>query len=225
MKLFKKHPRLEEFIKNETTALKQVNNINVIKCYNNIKTVNNCYLVYEFCNGGTLDDLIYDKNCLTEKDALNFFRQIINGMKGLVDNRILHRDLKPANILLHNGIIKIADFGFCQSVNDIYQMTGTMIGSPVYMAPELLNGFDYNTKADIWSMGVMLYEMLFGYPPYAAAHIGKIIDMIYGQPLDFSKEVNPTVTEKTKILIKKLLKTNLHGRIDWPELFTYDFSW
>ncbi len=90
----------------------------------------------------------------------------------LVKENVLHRDLKPSNILIHsNGEIKIADFGFCKSLLNENDMTKTMVGSPVYMAPEILKGQQYTIKADIWSMGVCLFEMLFGYCPFEARNI------------------------------------------------------
>lgn len=69
----------------------------------------------------------------------------------------MHRDLKPDNILLHNGKIKIADFGFSKSLKSPTDLAQTMLGSPIYMAPEVLNGDPYTMKADIWSLGVVLY--------------------------------------------------------------------
>ena len=112
----------------------------MIKFYEQVKTDNHCYYVYEYCNGGTLDDFILKKRFLNEKEALYYFRQMLNGCKALVENKIIHRDFKPANILLHNNIIKLADFGFCKRKSDIYDMNLTMAGSPLYMAPEILNG-------------------------------------------------------------------------------------
>lgn len=78
----------------------------------------------------------------------------------------MHRDLKPANILLHNGQVKLADFGFCKALSTPKDMAQTMVGSPIYMAPEILTGHDYSIKADIWSLGCVLYEMLYGECPY-----------------------------------------------------------
>ena len=74
-------------------------------------------------------------------------------------NKIIHRDIKPQNSLIHNSKIKIADFGFCKElIAD--QLTKTMLGSPIYMAPQVLKGTVYDNRADIWSLGVILYEML-----------------------------------------------------------------
>jgi serine/threonine protein kinase len=78
----------------------------------------------------------------------------------------MHRDLKPDNILIHNGAIKLGDFGFCKPLESPLEMAHTMLGSPIYMAPEVLKGETYNMKADIWSLGVVLFQMVFGKCPF-----------------------------------------------------------
>lgn len=79
-----------------------------------LKTVNNFYFVYEYCNGGTLESLLKKEGPLQEKLALEYFAQIVEAFKVLNKNNIMHRDLKPDNILIHDGILKLADFGFCK---------------------------------------------------------------------------------------------------------------
>ena len=69
----------------------------------------------------------------------------------------MHRDIKPDNILFHDGVVKLGDFGFCKNLENDNAMTSTMLGSPIYMAPEVLKGEDYSTKADVWSLGVVLF--------------------------------------------------------------------
>ncbi len=100
-----------------------------------LKTTNNFYFVYEFCNGGTLDRQMQKDGPFPEKKALFYFKQMIEAFKVLSKNNIMHRDLKPDNILMHNGMIKLGDFGFCKSLEDSAEMTNTMLGSPIYMAP------------------------------------------------------------------------------------------
>ncbi len=89
----------------------------------------------------------------------------------------MHRDLKPSNILVFDqNTYKIADFGFCKPFEDRNtDLTSTMLGSPIYMAPEVLRGYCYDTKADIWSLGAVLYELLVGRCPFEEKSIAKLI--------------------------------------------------
>ena len=85
------------------------------------------------------------------------------------ENGFLHRDLKPANILINEVVYKIGDFGFAKYVDNFgSQMLKSCVGSPIYMAPQILERVQYTTKCDIWSLGVIFYEMMFGYPPWKA---------------------------------------------------------
>jgi serine/threonine-protein kinase ULK/ATG1 len=102
----------------------------------------------------------------------------------------LHRDLKLANILKHNGYLKIADFGFAKLLENDDELASTMLGSPLNMAPEVLNGNDYGNKADIWSIGTVFYELLFGKPPYTAGNMIDLLKNIKSKPLEFPKKIN-----------------------------------
>lgn len=96
-------------------------------------------------------------------------KQILSGFTELVRERIVHRDLKPANILINDGIYKIGDFGFAKYVDNFgSQMLKSCVGSPIYMAPQILERTPYTTKCDIWSIGVIFYEMIHNTPPWKA---------------------------------------------------------
>jgi serine/threonine-protein kinase ULK/ATG1 len=120
-----------------------------------LKTNNNFYFVYEYCNGGTLEKMLKQEGRLQEGRAMGYFRQLVEAFKVLNRYNIMHRDLKPDNILFHNGVLKLGDFGFCKSLGG--DMASTMLGSPIYMAPEVLKGEIYTNKADTWSLGVVLF--------------------------------------------------------------------
>lgn len=136
-------------------------NVNIIKLYDLKKTANNFYLMLEYCNEGDLMAELKREKFLTEEKAVEYLCQILNAFKTLVKNKIMHRDFKLANILKHDGRIKVADFGFAKLLSQ-EDFTTTMLGSPLNMAPEVLGGNEYNNKADIWSIGTVFYEMLFG---------------------------------------------------------------
>lgn len=99
-----------------------------------LKTPNNFYFVYEFCNGGTLESVLRRDKLIPEKEALLIFKQLIDAFQVLNKYNIMHRDLKPDNIFFNNGVVKLGDFGFCKSLEKT-NMTKTMLGSPIYMAP------------------------------------------------------------------------------------------
>ena len=138
---FKQFQKLEEGTYNEINILTNLEPCPyIIKYFDMLKTVNNFYFVYEYCNGGTLEKLLKTKGALPEKTALTFFSQIVAAFKVLNKHNIMHRDLKPENLLLHDGLIKLADFGFCKPLENEDEISRTMLGSPIYMAPEVLKG-------------------------------------------------------------------------------------
>ncbi len=101
---------------NEINTLSQIRNESeyIVNYIDMLKTSNNFYFVYDFCNGGTLDRMIQKEGYFPEHKAIRYLRQILEGFRVLNKHNIMHRDLKPENILLHNGNIKIADFSFCK---------------------------------------------------------------------------------------------------------------
>lgn len=207
-----------ELLENEIKVLRCCENINIIKLYDIKKTSNNIYLMLEYCNEGDLMQYLKKKGKLTEEEAVDIFIQILNAFKTLEKNKIMHRDFKLPNILKHNGIIKIADFGFSKILGDD-AFTTTMLGSPLNMAPEILGGKDYNSKADIWSIGTCFYEMLFGVPPYTAKNIVELLKRIKERPLRFPKNVQ--ISEEVEDVLRRMLVYRPDERIGWDELFEH----
>jgi serine/threonine protein kinase len=120
--------------------------------------------------------------------------------------------------------VKVADFGFCKSVSGPGEMTSTMVGSPIYMAPEILKGMPYTTKADIWSLGVVMFECLFGYCPYEDKSIAKLIGLIdSAKPLLFPRHINP-ISHKTEELLRSMLSIDVKKRVSWQALFNFEFN-
>lgn len=120
----------------------------------------------EYADGGDLFDLIVKNEKLTQKNALNYFAQVLLGLEYLHGKGVAHRDMKPENILISKGKIKIADFGLGNFFNQ-GEMLKTACGSPCYASPEMLQRVPYNPeKIDIWSSGIILYAMVCGYLPF-----------------------------------------------------------
>lgn len=106
---------------------------------------------------------------LSEDEVINILQQICNGFKEVIKKNIIHRDVKPANFLIHKGVIKISDFGFARTVDNVEELLFlTFLGSPLYMAPQILAKEKFSSKCDIWSLGVTIFEILYGRPPYNA---------------------------------------------------------
>lgn len=98
-----------------------------------------------------------------------------------------------------------------------------MVGSPIYMAPEILKGYPYNIKSDIWSVGVLLYEMLYGICPYEDKNLSGLISRIDTQPLTFPSHIN-RISKNTESFLRRMLTVDHKARIDWSELLDYNLN-
>lgn len=117
---------------------------------------------------------------------------------------MIHRDIKPANILLHDGIAKISDFGFARVVDDMEDRDHfTLVGTPLYMAPQILKSDKFSSKCDIWSLGMMFYEMLYGSTPWIGKNQIALSSQIKTKPLTFPDK--PKRLQIVKDLISKML--------------------
>ena len=144
--------------------------------------------------------------------------QLLEAFKVLNRFNIMHRDIKPENIFCSNGKYKLGDFGFCKGLKNGEIMAKTMLGSPIYMAPEILKGEHYTIKADVWSLGVLFYEMLFGKTPYNSNKLENLIHIISTEEVTFPID---GISNKTLKLLKKMLTKDYFRRISWIELFKY----
>lgn len=136
----------------------------------------------------------------------------------------MHRDLKPSNIMLHNGQVKLGDFGFCKALNNPEDLSSTMVGSPIYMAPEILKGQEYTIKADIWSLGCVLFELLYGICPFEEKTMAQLMLAVEEREIKFLDNVN-VVSQQTKDLLLRMLTKDPQKRIGWKELFERELSY
>lgn len=207
-------------IEREIKIMKKLNHKHIIKLYDYIYQNDYIYIIMEYSDMGDLAHFLNGKP-LKEKYAQKYLRQIAEAVEYLLDKNILHRDIKPHNILLtHDGNLKLSDFGFAKIFkND--EMTKTICGSPIYMAPEIIKNNKYNNKTDLWSIGVILYEMLVGKPPYKAKTHIQLLHKIDNRPIYFPKNIK--ISEKCKNLIQQLLQKNPENRISWNDFFKHEW--
>uniref|UniRef100_A0A667WUD4 non-specific serine/threonine protein kinase n=1 Tax=Myripristis murdjan TaxID=586833 RepID=A0A667WUD4_9TELE len=185
----------------------------------------------QYCNGGDLADYLQVKGTLREDTLRVFLQQIAAAMRILNSKGIIHRDLKPQNILLSyvgrkkssiNGIrIKIADFGFARYLQS-NMMAATLCGSPMYMAPEVIMSQNYDAKADLWSIGTVIYQCLVGKPPFQA-NSPQDLRMFYEK----NKNLQPIIPRETSPhlsdLLLGLLQRNQKDRMDFDTFFSHPF--
>lgn len=205
-------------LSNEINSLKAVNHPNIMRLYEVITKKDNCFIITEFCEQGNLKEKI--SHCtLNETTALNIYSQLLNGFHSLLNKNIIHRDLKPANILFQNNYCKLADFGFSRFVDNFNNsLLKSCVGTPLYMAPQILMRHRYTTKCDIWSLGVILYEMLFGRVPWIGLDEKDLLNNILKKPLAFKPKIK--ISSFSEEILKRSLVVSEDARISWDELFS-----
>ncbi|XP_057206423.1 serine/threonine-protein kinase ULK2 isoform X3 [Triplophysa rosa] len=215
----------------EIKILKELQHENIVALYDVQEMPSSVFLVMEYCNGGDLADYLQAKGTLREDTLRVFLQQIAAAMRILNSKGIIHRDLKPQNILLSyigrkksgiNGIrIKIADFGFARYLQS-NMMAATLCGSPMYMAPEVIMSQNYDAKADLWSIGTVIYQCLVGKPPFQA-NSPQDLRMFYEK----NKTLVPNIPRETsphlESLLLGLLQRNQKDRMDFDTFFNHPF--
>jgi len=191
---------------------------NIVKLYDEFYNKDDCYLVMELMVGGELFDRIIEKRTFSELEARAVAKCMLEALDYMHTNRVVHRDLKPENLLLNttdaNAIIKLTDFGFAKEVN---LGLVTPCYTPYYVAPEVLGSVKYDISCDIWSLGVIMYILCCGYPPFYSTH---------GQPISpgmkrrikageyaFPENEWSRVSREAKTLIHGMLETVPDKRI------------
>jgi len=214
----------------ELTLLQHENVVALLDCK---ETSNHVYLVMEYCNGGDLADYLNAKKTLSEDTIRMFLRQLANAVQAMVSKDIVHRDLKPQNILLsHEGRssrnpapqdikLKIADFGFARFLQDGV-MAATLCGSPMYMAPEVIMSLQYNSKADLWSLGTIVFQCLTGKAPFQA-QTPQALKHYYEKNANLAPRIPPGTSPHLHNLLMGLLKRNAADRLDFDAFFNHPF--
>ncbi|CDW55295.1 serine:threonine protein kinase 3 [Trichuris trichiura] len=174
---------LQEIIK-EISIMQQCDSPFVVKYYGSYFKNSDLWIVMEYCGAGSVSDLMrIRKKTLNEDEIAVILRDVLTGLQYLHSRRKIHRDVKAGNILLNTEArAKLADFGVAGQLTDTMAKRNTVIGTPFWMAPEVIQEIGYDCKADIWSLGITALEMAEGKPPYAEIHPMRAIFMIPTKP-------------------------------------------
>ncbi len=202
----------EEFIrrfKNESKAIAVLSHPNIVKVYDVSFGDMIQYIVMEYIDGITLKEYINQQKVLTWKETVHLVTQILKALSHAHSKGVVHRDIKPQNMmLLSDGTIKVTDFGIARFSNSTRTMTEQAIGSVHYIAPEQAKGDITDGKTDIYSIGVMMYEMLTGNLPFDGENAVSVALMHLQVVPDTPRTINPSIPEGIEEITLKAMKSD-----------------
>ncbi|XP_054546216.1 calcium/calmodulin-dependent protein kinase type 1G isoform X2 [Talpa occidentalis] len=215
LKCIKKSPAFRDSsLENEIAVLKRIKHENIVTLEDIYESATHYYLVMQLVSGGELFDRILERGVYTEKDASLVIRQVLSAVKYLHENGIVHRDLKPENLLYltpeENSKIMITDFGLSKMEQS--GVMSTACGTPGYVAPEVLAQKPYSKAVDCWSIGVITYILLCGYPPFYEDSESKLFEKIKEGSYEFESPFWDDISESAKDFICHLLEKNPEER-------------
>lgn len=203
-------PELLERLKRESEALRLLNHPNIVKMLDVVEETDNYSIILEYVEGGSLADVLREHPKLPLQTVLKIALELADALARAHHVKIIHRDIKPANILLANDSTpRLTDFGLARMEKQQDNMTrsGTMVGSVAYLSPEAIRSEPYDSRADIWSFGVVLYEMLAGHHPFeaetTAATLAKILTSSVPDLTQFRQDIPPQLIKLVMQMLEK----------------------
>jgi len=177
-------------------------------------------------SGGELFQRFQGNNSFPEKELVATIKPVIDAVRYCHELDIAHRDLKPENLLFEsndaNAQLKITDFGFARFQSQDQYMS-TLVGTPYYVAPEILRGEKYTNKIDCWSIGIIIYLLIAGYPPFINENNEALYEEIKAGQFDFPDQDWEEVSNEAKDLIQGLLKLNPEERLSAEDILQHDW--
>eukprot|EP00741_Cyanophora_paradoxa_P002967 tig00000655_g2880.t1 len=194
----------------EIRIMRRLNHPNVVKLKEVFETPGELSIVMELMRGGELFDRILEKGSYSERDAASVLRKIVSGLHHVHSQGICHCDLKPENLIYatreEHSEIKVIDFGLSQFYDSpAAKVVQRIVGTPEYIAPEVISRKGYSASCDMWSIGVITYILLCGYYPFYGDNIQEIFKMVYKGHFEFPPDEWSTISESAKDLIRHLL--------------------
>ncbi|XP_017884963.1 calcium/calmodulin-dependent protein kinase type 1 [Ceratina calcarata] len=204
----------EDSLENEIRVLRRLQHPNIVQLLETFEDKHKVYLVMELVTGGELFDRIVQKGSYTEKDASGLIKQVLEAVDYMHDQGVVHRDLKPENLLYYSpdedSKIMISDFGLSKTEDS--GIMATACGTPGYVAPEVLAQKPYGKAVDVWSIGVISYILLCGYPPFYDENDANLFAQILKGEFEFDAPYWDNISDSAKDFIHKLMCVNVEER-------------
>eukprot|EP00042_Codosiga_hollandica_P028233 m.146959 g.146959 ORF g.146959 m.146959 type:complete len:356 (-) comp52719_c0_seq2:108-1175(-) len=214
----------EDMIETEIAVLKKVQHKYIVGMLEEFDTPDKLYLILDYVEGGELFDRIVEEGNFTEVDASRIMRQMTEAIQYLHELGIVHRDLKPENLLFATkepqSDILVTDFGLAKLIDDQVALK-TACGTPNYVAPEILLQKGYGKQVDVWSLGVILFILLCGYPPFYDENDAVLFEMIMKGKFDFDDRYWHEVSADAKDIIRRILVVNPTNRFTTQQILAH----
>jgi len=218
VKIIRKHKLNKEelaVVHDEVEIMQRVEHKHCVRLFEIYETNAKLYMVMEILTGGELFDRIVSKGSYSEKEAADVVQTVAAALQYLHSNGIVHRDLKPENLIYQNdqedALLKITDFGLAKYRARDTQLS-TACGTPGYVAPEVLEGKQYSKEVDLWSLGVILYILLCGFPPFYDESTAGLYRQIKKGQYDFPDPYWSEISKEAKDVVSGLLNINVKKR-------------
>ena len=208
----------------EAKAAGRLNHPNIVTIYDVGKSGDVAYIAMELLEGRELRDIMNEGALLPVEQVLNIVAQVAQGLAYAHEHEIVHRDVKPSNIMvIRDGHVKITDFGIARMASSsVRTQTGMVLGSPKYMSPEQVMGKTIDQRSDIFSLGVMLYEMLTGQAPFDGENVNAIMYQTLNAVPAPPNMMNPAIPEMVNFIVAKALAKKAEDRYQNAKDFAAD---
>ncbi|XP_026329266.1 serine/threonine-protein kinase fused [Hyposmocoma kahamanoa] len=222
LKVIRKKGRSSKDLRNlrqECDIQRQLNHPNIIRMIDSFDTETELVVVTEYAEK-ELHSILAKEGCLNEEQVKKITWDLVSALYYLHSHRVLHRDLKPQNVLLDStGCAKLCDFGLARIMTNATHILTSIKGTPLYMAPELIDEKPYDHQADLWSLGCIVYELMAGQPPFCTMSILQLVRMIRHKPVQWPS----FISMEARSFLQGLLHKDPLKRMTWPEILEHPF--